>query len=137
MTKTIKFVLFLVITFSFEALARTETLKDCSHLESDHPQKAKKYLMCLDSNIELLERNRQTWITKLIMDTEELEKNTGNTQLMPIIQRGILNQSRYMDDACKWRYLKELPNSTRAAKVFKRCKISFLQLHIKELQTNF
>ncbi|KZN64336.1 hypothetical protein N473_15425 [Pseudoalteromonas luteoviolacea CPMOR-1] len=137
MTKTIKFFLFLAITFSFEAQARTETLKDCSHLESDHPQKAKKYLMCLDSNIELLERNRQTWITKLIMDTEELEKNTGNTQLMPIIQRGILNQSRYMDDACKWRYLKELPNSTRAAKVFKRCKISFLQLHIKELQTNF
>ncbi|AOT08960.1 hypothetical protein [Pseudoalteromonas luteoviolacea] len=137
MTKTINFFLFIAVAFSFEVFSRTEALTDCSHLESDHPQKAKKYLMCLDGNIEQLERNRQTWITKLIMDTEELEKNTGNTQLMPIIQRGMLNQSRYMDDACKWRYLKELPNSTRAAKVFKRCKISFLQQHIKELQTNF
>ncbi|MDK1289916.1 hypothetical protein [Pseudoalteromonas umbrosa] len=137
MIKTINIFLLFTVFSSIDAFARTEALRDCSHLESDHPQKAKKYLMCLDGNIELLERNRQTWVNKLVMDTEELEKNTGNTQLMPIIQRSITNQSRYMDDSCKWRYLKELPNSTRAAKVFKRCKISFLQLHIKELQANF
>ncbi|MBE0386536.1 hypothetical protein PLUTE_a3955 [Pseudoalteromonas luteoviolacea DSM 6061] len=93
--------------------------------------------MCLDSNIELLERDRQAWINKLIMDTEELEKDTGNTQLMPIIKRSLLSQSRYMEDSCKWRYLKELPNSTSAAKVYKRCKISFLQHHTTELKANF
>ncbi|ESP92026.1 MULTISPECIES: hypothetical protein [Pseudoalteromonas] len=137
MIKTINIFLFFTIVFSYETLARSEALTDCSHLESDHPQKAKRYLMCLDGNIELLERSRQTWITKLLMDTEELEKNTGNTQLMPIIKRSLLSQSRYMEDSCKWRYLKELPNSTRAAKVFKRCKISFLQQHAQELQANF
>ncbi|MBQ4811042.1 hypothetical protein J8M20_06825 [Pseudoalteromonas luteoviolacea] len=137
MSKITNLFIITVAALSFDTSARTNTLVDCTHLDSDHPQKAKRYLMCLDGNIEMLERDRQAWINKLIMDTEELEKDTGNTQLMPIIKRSLLSQSRYMEDSCKWRYLKELPNSTSAAKVYKRCKIAFLQHHTKELKANF
>jgi len=137
MSKTTNFFILTVAAISIDVSARTASLADCTHLDSDHPQKAKRYLMCLDGNIELLERDRQAWINKLLLDTEKIEKDTGNTQLMPIIKRSLLSQSRYMEDSCKWRYLKELPNSTKAAKVYKRCKISFLQHHTEELKANF
>ncbi|MCF2909006.1 hypothetical protein L1285_11820 [Pseudoalteromonas sp. DL2-H2.2] len=126
-----------LLAFSMSAQAARLALQECAHLNSDHPEKAKRYLMCLDGNIELLERERKTWITKLVMDTENLQKETGNSQLLPIIQRSFINQERYMEDACRWRYLKQMPNATLAAKVYKRCKIDFIKQHTLELQADF
>ncbi|MCG7535850.1 hypothetical protein [Pseudoalteromonas sp. OOF1S-7] len=126
-----------LLTLSLSAQAARLGLQQCDHLNSDHPEKAKRYLMCLDGNIELLERERKTWITKLVMDTENLQKETGNSQLLPIIQRSFINQERYMEDACRWRYLRQMPNATMAAKVYKRCKIEFIKQHTLELQADF
>ncbi|WP_440055853.1 hypothetical protein ACSLBF_06815 [Pseudoalteromonas sp. T1lg65] len=110
------------------------TLKDCQPPESNRPDKAKRFIMCLDENIDTLERNRQAWINKLILDTKTYQQESGNTALLPIIERALKNQAEYMEDSCRWRYLLIMPNSTKAATAYKECKIRFIKQHILEIK---
>lgn len=127
----------LVLGLPFSSFAEEDfELKDCKKHESSHPEKAKKFLMCLDSNINLLERHRQTWITKLLLDTKKYQSDTGNTQILPIMERALRNQEEYMEDSCRWRYLLDMPNATRSATAYKNCKIAFLKAHIIELKSS-
>ncbi|TMN33030.1 hypothetical protein [Pseudoalteromonas sp. S2755] len=127
----------LVSGLTFSVIADDDvTLQDCTKYESTHPEKAKKFLMCLDSNINLLERHRQTWITKLLLDTKKYQADTGNTQILPIMERAFRNQEEYMEDSCRWRYLLDMPNATRSATAYKNCKIAFLKAHIIELKSS-
>ncbi|MDW7549918.1 hypothetical protein HUZ36_01565 [Pseudoalteromonas sp. McH1-7] len=127
----------LIAGFTLSVIANEDiTLKDCSKHESSHPEKAKKFLMCLDSNINLLERHRQTWITKLLLDTKKYQADTGNTQILPIMERALRNHEEYMEDSCRWRYLLDMPNATRSATAYKQCKITLLKAHISELQSS-
>lgn len=127
----------LILGLPFSSFAEEDfVLKDCAKYESSHPEKAKKFLMCLDGNINLLERHRQTWITKLLLDTKKYQSDTGNTQILPIMERALRNQEEYMEDSCRWRYLLDMPNATRSATAYKNCKIAFLKAHIIELKSS-
>ncbi len=133
MKKIANRLLFTLVLFPFAVTAAE--LKDCSELQSTHPEKAKKYLMCLDGNINRLERERQTWINKLVLDTKKYQEDTGNTQILPIMKRAFSHQEGYMEDSCRWRYLLSMPNATRSAIAYKNCKVKLLQAHIDELST--
>ncbi|CCQ11762.1 putative orphan protein [Pseudoalteromonas luteoviolacea B = ATCC 29581] len=122
------------VLFGYISFAQAiEGLKDCEPLYSDHPEKAKKYVQCLDLNIELLKTTEQTWFQKLLLDIQKIQEDTGNTQLLPIIQRSARNQSNYLDDTCRWRYLHKMPNPTKAAIAFKRCEITLRKQNIETL----
>ncbi|CAH9051942.1 hypothetical protein PSECIP111951_01678 [Pseudoalteromonas holothuriae] len=110
------------------------TLQDCSSLESYHPVDSKIYIKCLDSNINMMRRHQQSWINKLLHDIEQVQTQTGNTQLMPIIKRSIVYHEQYSDDTCKWRYLYTLPNSIKASVAYKKCTLHMLHRHIEDLQ---
>lgn len=112
-------------------------LKECRPMKSNSPDEAKVFIKCLDNKIETLERERTIWTKKLVMDMEELEKNTGNTQLLPIIIRSLKHQDNYIEDSCRWRYLHKMPNSTKAAIAYKACKIRLYIRHIEDLKSNY
>jgi len=112
-------------------------LKECTPITSNSPSEARYFIKCLDLNIEVLDRERSIWINKIIMDMEELEKETGNTQLLPIIQRSLRHNDNYIEDSCRWRYLHKMPNSTKAAIAYKECKIRLYQRHIEDLQLSY
>lgn len=131
-----KYILGLTIMFMANQ-SQAFTIKDCEPLKSTHPLKAKKYLKCLDNNLGLIERERETWINKIVMDMQEIEKDTGNTQLLPIILRSHKHQDRYIEDSCRWRYLHKMPNSTRAAGAYKTCKVRMLLRHIEDLKLSY
>ncbi|TMO65403.1 hypothetical protein [Pseudoalteromonas aurantia] len=116
------------------AQANFDILKDCDPLADTHPSRAKNYIVCLDDNIRNLERTRKTWITKLRLDMDLIEQDTGNSQLLPIIERSFIRQDNYIEDSCRWRYLHQMPNATKAAIIYKKCKIRMLKRHIEDLK---
>ena len=112
-------------------------LRECKPIQSNSPAEARQFIKCLDSNIETLDRERIIWIKKLVMDMEELEQDTGNTQLLPIIRRSLKHQDNYIEDSCRWRYLHKMPNSTKAAVAYKECKIRLYTRHIEDLKLSY
>lgn len=128
----------LCILFTVASLgASTYELRECTPISSNSPAEARYFIKCLDTNIEILERERTTWINKIVMDMEELEEDTGNTQLLPIIRRSLKHQDNYIEDSCRWRYLHKMPNSTKAAISYKECKIRLYIRHIEDLKLRY
>lgn len=125
--------LYLLVLTSAPSFA-VDNLIDCKPLASEHPEKAKKYVACLDQNIEMLKSAEQTWYQKLLLDIEKIQEDTGNTQLLPIIKRSVSNQRNYLDDTCRWRYLHKMPNPTKAAIAYKECEISLRQKNLDVLK---
>lgn len=114
--------------------ATTQADEPCSLVDQATPDEAKSYLQCLDKQIANLTRIQQTWVNKITLDLNNIEAETGNTQLLPIFKRSITSQSKYLEDSCKWRYLQKIPNGTQAAIVYKRCELRILEQHIAVLK---
>ena len=108
--------------------------EQCTVVEQATPDEAKKYIQCLDKQIETLTRIQQTWINKITLDLNKIQEDTGNSQLLPIFKRSIINYQKYLEDSCKWRYLHKVPNATQAAIVYKRCELRILEQHITVLK---
>lgn len=125
------FLLFCLL-LSFESMA--SSLKTCTLEEGPHPSKAKSYLVCLDENISSLEKIRNMWINKIYLDMENMEQETGNSQLLPIIKRSIQTQNKYIEESCRWRYIHNMPNVAKSAGEYKICKIRLLKRHIEDLK---
>ncbi|MBQ4849831.1 hypothetical protein [Pseudoalteromonas sp. MMG012] len=137
MKKTKNVFYFSLLFCSASVNANIDILKDCEPLADTHPSRAKNYIICLDGNIANLERTRKTWITKLRLDMNLIEQDTGNSQLLPIVERSFIRQDKYIEDSCRWRYLHQMPNATKAAIIYKKCKIRMLQRHIEDLKLPF
>ncbi len=103
-------------------------------LASNHTDDTKRYIQCLDQVIADLQRDQKMWVNKLTMDLEKIKEDTGNSQLLPIFNRSIKNQERYLEDSCRWRYLQKMPNGTSAAIAYKQCEIEILKNHVNVLQ---
>ena len=108
--------------------------EQCTVVEQATPDEAKKYIQCLDKQIESLTRIQQTWINKITLDLNKIQEDSGNTQLLPIFKRSIISHDKYVEDSCKWRYLHKVPNATQAAIVYKRCELRMLEQHITVLK---
>jgi hypothetical protein len=107
---------------------------ECTHIDRPTPSDSKKYIQCLDKEIALLQRNQQTWLNKLRLDLSKIEEDTGNTQLLPIFNRSVKSQNKFLEDSCRWRYLHKMPNATHAAIVYKLCEIRILEQYIDVLK---
>ncbi|RJF36521.1 MULTISPECIES: hypothetical protein [Pseudoalteromonas] len=113
--------------------AHAQAEQSCE-LTSNNTDETKRYIQCLDQVIADLHRDQKMWINKLTMDLEKIKEDSGNSQLLPIFNRSVKNQERYLEDSCRWRYLQKMPNGTKAAIVYKQCEIEILKNHIQVLQ---
>ena len=96
-----------------------------------------KQMQCLDQAIIKEHRIRESWLTKLEKQVEVKQNNTGNTQLFLSFQRGKNSFATYISDNCQWRYLNELPNSSKAALEYKRCELFITKQQINVLKGGY
>lgn len=115
-------------------LSTSALANECTLIDRPTPSESKKYIQCLDKEIALLQRNQQTWLNKLRLDLSKIEEDTGNTQLLPIFNRSVKSQHKFLEDSCRWRYLHKMPNATKAAIVYKLCEIRILDQYIDVLK---
>ena len=92
------------------------------------------YLRCLDNKIVLEKRTADTWITKIQLDLEKKQNETGNLQLLRVFKRSEQDFEKFIEDNCRWRYLNRLPDTIAAAIAYKRCELLSIQKHIELLQ---
>jgi len=122
------------ITALATLLSTSAIANECTIIERPTPSDSKKYIQCLDKEIALLQRNQQIWLNKLRLDLSKIQEDTGNTQLLPIFNRSVKSQIRFLEDSCRWRYLHKMPNATNAAIVYKLCEIRILDQYIDVLK---
>lgn len=107
-------------SFSFSAQV-------CSLPENATPNVAKRYIQCLDSEINKIEQVQATWILKRKFELTKIEEETGNTQVLPLFMRSISNHEKYIKSSCQWRYILKSPNGTAAAISYKLCEIELMK----------
>ncbi|HCV05493.1 hypothetical protein AAEU31_18370 [Pseudoalteromonas sp. SSMSWG5] len=135
MIKNKQFTITLTLCAALVTLASqaSQAPHDCQ-LTSNNTEETKRYIQCLDQVISDLQRDQKMWVNKLTMDIEKIKEDTGNSQLLPIFKRSLVNQERYLEDSCRWRYLNEMPNATKAAITYKLCEINILGNHLNILK---
>lgn len=95
----------------------------CTLVANASTDEAKRYIQCLDSELERAKQVQGTWIQKRKYELGQIEDSTGNTQVLPLFKRSIINHEKYIESSCQWRYLLKLPNATTAAINYKQCEI--------------
>lgn len=97
----------------------------------------KHYIQCLDTQIDKAKQVQDSWIQKRKFELTKLQESTGNTQVLPLFIRSIKNNGKYLESACQWRYLIELPNATTAAISYKLCEIKLINQFTEALKHPF
>ncbi|WP_105255460.1 lysozyme inhibitor LprI family protein [Pseudoalteromonas sp. T1lg75] len=87
------------------------------------PEAHRDYLQCLDSALKGAERQLQSWANKRRLQLETEAKHSGLTQALDIFLRAEQSFETYLEDNCRWRYVRLLPDSQKAAGVYKQCKL--------------
>jgi len=116
--------------FSFADEACTLTAKATT-------DEAKRYIQCLDAQIDKAKQVQGSWILKRKFELIRSEESTGNTQVLPLFMRSIKNNEKYLESACQWRYLIKLPNTTTAAIRYKICEIELINQFTEALKKPF
>ncbi|WP_024593485.1 MULTISPECIES: hypothetical protein [unclassified Pseudoalteromonas] len=98
---------------------------------------AKRYIQCLDSQIDKAKQAQGSWIQKRKYELTKSQESTGNTQVLPLFMRSIKNNEKYLESACQWRYLIKLPNATTAAISYKLCEIELINQFTESLKHPF
>lgn len=91
-----------------------------------------EYSRCLDSVIEVVDRELQTWVNNQVYILEELAMNTGRTSALSMFRRSQANFIKYREDNCRWQYLAVSP-SPDSGPAYKTCYIRASKDRIKEL----
>ncbi|GAA60361.1 hypothetical protein P20652_2227 [Pseudoalteromonas sp. BSi20652] len=98
---------------------------------------AKRYIQCLDTQINKAKLVQGSWIQKRKYELTTSQESTGNTQVLPLFMRSISNNEKYLESACQWRYLIKLPNATAAAISYKLCEIKLINQFTESLKQPF
>lgn len=121
--------------FASHAVQAQET--QCQ-LNDTTPQAQRDYLQCLDSALQGIEQHLQAWSNKRRLQLEAEAKHSGLTQALDIFLRAERSFDTYLEDSCRWRYVRLLPNSQKAAGAYKQCKLHLfeqrLASHKQELE---
>ena len=109
----------------------------CTLTDKASTDEAKRYIQCLDAQIDKAKQVQGSWIQKRKYELTKSQESTGNTQVLPLFMRSITNSEKYLESACQWRYLIKLPNATTAAISYKLCEIELINQFTESLKHPF
>ncbi|GAA80991.1 hypothetical protein P4S65_12155 [Pseudoalteromonas sp. B131b] len=109
----------------------------CTLVKKATTDEAKRYIQCLDTQINKAKLVQGSWIQKRKYELTTSQESTGNTQILPLFMRSISNNEKYIESACQWRYLLKLPNATTAAISYKICEIQLINQFTDALKKPF
>ncbi|WP_462158553.1 hypothetical protein [Pseudoalteromonas sp. GB56] len=114
---------------SFTSSAASADSVECA-MADDKPTTRKQYVQCLDKKLELGKRELETWKNKRRFDLEGLAKSSGITQPLDIYLRSEKSFINYLEDSCRWRYLRMMPDAVAAAIAYKQCELRLIDQRI-------
>ncbi|WP_105189917.1 lysozyme inhibitor LprI family protein [Pseudoalteromonas sp. T1lg48] len=117
----------LVLLGSAFATDAVQAQESACELEGTTPAAHRDYLQCLDSALQGAERQLQAWSNKRRLQLETEAKHSGLTQALDIFLRAEQSFETYLEDSCRWRYVRLLPDSQKAAGVYKQCKLHMFE----------
>ncbi|KTD97806.1 MULTISPECIES: hypothetical protein [unclassified Pseudoalteromonas] len=95
---------------------------------------SKRYIQCLDTQLDKAKQEQGTWVQKRKYELVQSEEATGNTQVLQLFMRSIKNNEKYIESACQWRYILQLPNAKAAAISYKHCEIQLVNQFTESLK---
>ena len=109
--------------------ANANTTVECT-LTDDKPAARRDYVQCLDRKLELGQRQLESWKNKRRFELEGLAKSSGITQPLDIYLRSEKSFVNYLEDSCRWRYLRMMPDAVAAAIAYKHCELRLIEQRI-------
>ena len=94
------------------------------------PDSRRDYIQCLDRQLELLRRDLTAWQNKRQLQLENFAKQSGITQPWDIYLRSQQSFDSYLEDSCRWRYLRVMPDAAAAAMAYKHCELRLIEQRI-------
>jgi len=125
--------LFLLTLLCFSLLSTPPTFAAKNALKCEKSATIKKTSQCLDSVIEKVDRDLQTWVNNQTFNLEDLALKTGRSAALAMFKRSQNDFIKYRADNCRWLYLAVSPNIT-ASLAFKKCYIILSRNRINELK---
>lgn len=98
------------------------------------PEITKRYIQCLDDQLNTAKQLQNTWIQKRKFELNKLEFETGNTQILQLFIKSIASNENYIKHSCQWRYSLKLPNALSAAITYKTCELSLVEQFTLDLK---
>ena len=78
--------------------------KTCKLPAQATPDVTKRYIQCLDDQLNTAKQLQNTWIQKRKFELNKLEFETGNTQILQLFIKSIASNENYIERSCQWRY---------------------------------
>lgn len=132
--KTLLCVSTLLAISSFVSSAASADAKECT-MADDKPSTRNQYVQCLDRQLDLGKRELETWKNKRRFELEGLAKSSGITQPLDIYLRSEKSFINYLEDSCRWRYLRKMPDAVAAAIAYKHCELRLIDQRIATYKT--
>lgn len=107
------------------------SLKDCDNVRANESQLSR----CLDSMIDSLDKELQTWINHHTFNLEEKALINGRYSALKMFKRSQSNFISFRENDCRWRYLAISPDKG-AGNAFKQCFVELTKARITQLSTN-
>lgn len=98
------------------------------------PEATKRYIQCLDSELNKVQRIQNSWIEKRKYELTTHKNETGNTQILPIFIKSLGSKEQYLEHNCQWRYLLKLPDALAATIEYKECAITTMEQFTEQLK---
>lgn len=106
----------------------------CQLTDKPTMNESKRYIQCLDTQLDKAKQEQGTWVQKRKYELVQSEEATGNTQVLQLFMRSIKNNEKYIESACQWRYILQLPNAKAAAISYKHCEIQLVNQFTESLK---
>ncbi|MFY8273307.1 hypothetical protein AAEU32_04195 [Pseudoalteromonas sp. SSDWG2] len=114
-------------------VAANKAEPECVHADTT-PQGNRSYTQCLDKQLDAKKRQWQAWQNKRQLELEGYAKSSGITQPLDIYLRAEKTYKHYVEDSCRWRYLRVMPNAVAAAIAYKKCELRLIEQRIEAYQ---
>lgn len=124
-----------LILLAISPISNAEQL--CQLNDKPTIDESKRYIQCLDTELNKAKQVQGTWIQKRKYEIKQLEQSSGNTQVLMLFMRSIDNNEKFIKSACQWRYILKLPNTKAAAINYKLCEIKLINQFTDSLKVPF
>jgi len=127
-----KFSKVLLLSVLFSTLLPLTTVQAASKLKECKSTDEGELSRCLDGNIDLLDRELQTWVNLHVFNLEEKALVNGRYSALKMFKRAQTNFITFRENNCRWHYLAVSPEKG-ANLAYKRCYIALSQMRITGL----
>lgn len=93
-----------------------------------------EYMQCLDQQLEQSRRELTSWENNHLFKLEEQATSTGRQDGLKLFNKARQSFTLYSEQDCRWQFIGQLPDSTKASVFYKQCQLYHLNQRIELLK---